>query len=149
MQPTNFLNSNSPELDIASETSVNAGQSCTPRPIDNRKTQCEAILALLQDAKGGWVPLPSIMEQAAQYNTRILELRRSGHRIENKTEHVNGARHSWFRLLHHQAQGVVRNQPSSSAPIGAHEDELQPTFASSALASSFLAFEMGRTRGGR
>lgn len=65
-----------------------------------RKTQSAAVLRLLIDAHGSWVPLPEILALGiAQYNARILELRRLGFVIENKTERVNGARHSWFRLV--------------------------------------------------
>ncbi len=63
------------------------------------KTQRARILRLLIDADGAWVPLPEIMACAAQYNARVLELRRLGFTIENKTEHVDRARHSWFRLI--------------------------------------------------
>lgn len=64
----------------------------------NAKTQRARILRLLIDARGGWVPLPELLACAAQYSARVLELRRLGFVIENKTERVNGARHSWFRL---------------------------------------------------
>jgi hypothetical protein len=63
------------------------------------KSQCAAILRLLIEAHGAWVPLPEIMACAAQYNARVLELRRLGFNIENRTERVDGARHSWFRLV--------------------------------------------------
>lgn len=64
-----------------------------------RKTQSAAVLRLLIDAHGSWVPLPQILALGiAQYNARILELRRLSFNIENRTERVNGARHSWFRL---------------------------------------------------
>ncbi len=63
------------------------------------KTQRAEILRLLIDARGGWVPLPEIMPCAAQYNARVLELRRLGFVIENRSERVNGMRHSWFRLV--------------------------------------------------
>jgi hypothetical protein len=62
------------------------------------ETQRVAILRLLIDARGSWVPLPEILACAAQYNARIFELRRLGFAIENKTEEINGLRHSWFRL---------------------------------------------------
>jgi len=65
-----------------------------------RKTQSAALLRFLIDAHGSWVPLPQILALGiAQYGARILELRRLGFVIENKTERVNGARHSWFRLV--------------------------------------------------
>ncbi len=70
-----------------------------------RKTQSASLLRLLIDAHGSWVPLPQILALGiAQYNARILELRRLGFVIENKTERVNGARHSWFRLVNSPAQ---------------------------------------------
>jgi hypothetical protein len=64
----------------------------------NAKTQRARILRLLIDARGGWVPLPQIIACAAQYNARIFELRRMGYSIENRTDRVDGVRHSWFRL---------------------------------------------------
>lgn len=64
------------------------------------KTQRAAILRLLIDAHGAWVPLPEILALGiAQYNSRIFELRRLRFNIENRTEHVDGVRHSWFRLV--------------------------------------------------
>jgi hypothetical protein len=62
-------------------------------------TQRAAILRLLIDAHGAWVPLPEIMACAAQYNARIFELRKIGFTVENKNEVVDGVRHSWFRLI--------------------------------------------------
>ncbi len=70
-----------------------------------RKSQSAALLRLLIDAHGSWVPLPEILALAiAQYGARIHELRRLGFNIENRTERVNGARHSWFRLVNSPAQ---------------------------------------------
>ncbi|SRR6266849_1161166 len=74
----------------------------------NVKTQSARILRLLIDARGGWVSLPEIMACAAQYNARLWTLRhRMGFNIENRTECIDGVRHSWFRLL---------NSPAPSAP---------------------------------
>jgi hypothetical protein len=74
-----------------------------PRSINHfspqSKTQRAAILRLLIDARGNWVPLPEIMACAAQYNSRVFELRRLGFNIENRTECIDGVRHSWFRLI--------------------------------------------------
>jgi Helix-turn-helix domain len=64
------------------------------------KTQAAAILRLLIDARGSWVPLPEILRLGiAQYSARIFELRRQGFEIQNKTERVGDSRHSWFRLV--------------------------------------------------
>jgi hypothetical protein len=64
------------------------------------KTQRAAILRLLIEARGAWVPLPEIMACAAQYNARILELRRDGFNIPKpRVEIINGQKHTWYRLL--------------------------------------------------
>lgn len=69
------------------------------------KQQRQAILNLLQANLNEWVPLPEILRLGiAQYNARILELRREGHIIENKLKGENGTRHSWFRLRPQQRQ---------------------------------------------
>lgn len=63
-------------------------------------TQHSKILNLLKDNKNNWVSLPEILHLGiAQYNARILELRALGHKIENKTQEVEGVRHSWYRLV--------------------------------------------------
>ena len=68
--------------------------------LNNYKTQQGKILKLLVEARAAWVPLMQILGLGvAQYNTRILELRRLGFVIQNKTETVNRQRHSWFRLI--------------------------------------------------
>lgn len=61
-------------------------------------TQRGRILELLIATRGDWVPLPTIADCAAQYNARIFELRCLGFRIANRTQLVNGTKHSWFRL---------------------------------------------------
>ena len=74
---------------------------------DSRDTQRDKILDLLISARGDWVPLPKITDCAAQYNARIFELRRLGFRIKNRTQEVNGAKHSWFRLESGPAQPTL------------------------------------------
>jgi hypothetical protein len=88
----------------------------------NAKTQCARILRLLIDAHGAWVPLPEIMVCAAQYNARILELRRSGFDIENRTEGVDGTRHSWFRLLGSPAAPALPPKPDPAKSEAACAD---------------------------
>ena len=68
----------------------------------NRKTQCAAILRLLKDARGEWVPLSKILDlHIGQYNARIFELRHElGLQIENKTDRdESGQVISWYRLI--------------------------------------------------
>lgn len=84
-----------------------------------RDSQREEILALLMSARGGWVPVPLIAGRAAQYNARIFELRRSGYRILNRTEDVEGQKHSWFRLERGsdgKPPSVTDSSPSPSVP---------------------------------
>jgi hypothetical protein len=69
------------------------------RNIHRSTIQSETILTLLRSAHGTWVPLPEILALGiAQYNARIFELRKRSLNIENRTETVDGVRHSWFRL---------------------------------------------------
>lgn len=67
----------------------------------NAKRQEAAILRLLLDARGEWVPLWQILDlRISQYGRAIHTLRhRLGFKIENRTETVDGVRHSWFRLV--------------------------------------------------
>lgn len=66
---------------------------------DSRATQRGRILELLTSADGAWVPLPKILElKISQFGARILELRRSGLNIRNRTEIIDGRRHSWYRI---------------------------------------------------
>ena len=65
-----------------------------------KATQRQKLLELLQSRPNQWIPLPEIMRLGlAQYNARILELRHSGYKIENKIQDIEGIRHSWFKLV--------------------------------------------------
>lgn len=78
-------------------------------------TQRGRILELLISARGDWVPLPKITECAAQYNSRIHELRHLGFLIENRTKEIDGVRHSWFRLVRGPEQSAGGPQPDRIA----------------------------------
>jgi hypothetical protein len=72
----------------------------TSRPApESSSSQRARILNLLIAARGGEVGLPEISALAAQYNARLFELRRLGFKIVNRTQEIDGVRHSWFRLL--------------------------------------------------
>jgi len=87
----------------------------------NAKTQCARILRLLIAARGAWVPLPAIIACAAQYNARLWTLRhRMGFNIENRTEYVDGVRHSWFRLVNSTAP-APKPEPAKPQPLKSWE----------------------------
>ena len=73
-------------------------------------SQRDRILRLLQSRAGQWVPLYEITPLAAQYNTRIRELRQRGHIIDNHTRHVDGVVHSWFRLVESRTEAGLFNK---------------------------------------
>ena len=105
----------------------------TGRP-SSAGTQRDRILGLLIDAHGAWVPLPEILALGiAQYGARILELRRSGHSIENRHETIDGARHSWFRLASGPSQAHVKPQEPIESDymrlIRKERDDAAPLFA--------------------
>ena len=103
----------------------------------SRKTQRARILRILIDAHGAWVPLPEVLALGiAQYNSRILELRRAGFNIENRIEGVDGTRHSWFQLL-----------ASPAAPAPKLVKEKTPPADSAAMKSrDWYERETGKTR---
>jgi hypothetical protein len=70
------------------------------KPGGAAKTQRNRILSLLIRARGAWVPLADTLPLAAQYGARISELGgKLNFNVENRTQEVDGVRHSWFRLI--------------------------------------------------
>jgi len=62
--------------------------------------QQRKIADFLLERQNQWVPLPEILSLGiAQYGARILEDRRKGLVIENRTAWVGSKRHSWFRIV--------------------------------------------------
>ncbi len=104
IQPSLF-----PPLDAANPERLRELRSfgAAAREKSHKLTQCDRILALLDAAKGEWVPLPAIMDlrpRIAQYNARIFELRMQGARegffIDGRFERdeESGETKSWYRL---------------------------------------------------
>jgi hypothetical protein len=93
--------------------------------VSHRDTQRQQILALLLEARGAEVPLPQILElKISQFGARILELRRDGHRIINRTANIDGQKYSWYRLesalpapTTSDPAPVVSQLPSSASPM--------------------------------
>jgi hypothetical protein len=82
--------------------------------VKGRTTQRERILHLLASANGRWVQLPEILQLGcAQFGARLLELRRSGYDIRNKTERKNGKLMSWYRLETTKEPRVIPTATSS------------------------------------
>lgn len=78
---------------------------------NSRTSQRSRILALLIEARGGWVALPEILQLGvAQYNSRLFELRRLGFHIENRHD---GKQRSAFRLV--PGQSVPTRAPMAAA----------------------------------
>ena len=89
-----------------------------------RQTQRDHILYLLQSRANQWVPLYEITPLAAQYSARIFELRGAGFEIRNRTEHRNGAVHSWFMLVVPKEQKILFE--SELEPKGLSGNFLEP-----------------------
>ena len=56
------------------------------------------------------------MAIAAQYNARIIELRRLGFNIQNRTEVQDGVRHSWYRLELGTSAVASKPTPKTTTP---------------------------------
>jgi hypothetical protein len=62
--------------------------------------QQRKIADFLLERPNQWIRLPEILALGiAQYGARILENRRKGLVIENRTMWVGSKRHSWFRIV--------------------------------------------------
>jgi hypothetical protein len=79
-----------------------------------RDSQRNRILDLLKTRSPEWVPAFEVAAIALQYNTRLKELRKVGHSVENKTERCHGTIRSWFRL-------APQSGAPAPAPSGAQE----------------------------
>jgi hypothetical protein len=68
---------------------------------ERRATQSTLILEQLQKKAGQWVPMPELVGISRAYavHSRISDLRKRGHVIEHKNEHVDGLCHSFYRLI--------------------------------------------------
>ena len=72
--------------------------------MNTNPSQADKILKRLQAARefDGWVPMPVLSDVSGAYavHSRIAELRKRGHVIENRTMQAkDGTRMSWYRLV--------------------------------------------------
>src|SRR5690348_6089855 len=101
-------------------------RSVTNLPLQN-KTQDQAIESLLRSKYGEWIPCFELADLALQYCARISAIRkrllRAGdrERVVNKTEHVNGQVHGYYRIL--QTTDLLLNQnPTKPEPAKSWEE---------------------------
>jgi hypothetical protein len=68
---------------------------------ERRQTQADKILARLLLTPNQWVPMPELVELSRAYavHSRISDLRKRGHLIGHKNEHVDGLCHSFYRIV--------------------------------------------------
>lgn len=74
------------------------------------KGQKAAVLNLLLEHRGEWVPSWKLSRIALQYAVRVGELRKHGYDIQNEVTQVGRERHGAFRLVScpgETAQGVL------------------------------------------
>jgi hypothetical protein len=96
-----------------------------------RRTQGASLLSFFQSHHDEWISLTEILKlNIAQFGARILELRRDGHIIRNKTEHRDGKVFSWYRLETSRAHAprplqseTTGHQPSTFPEFGILEPE--------------------------
>lgn len=67
---------------------------------DAGKSQADKILAALRVA-AGWVHLPDLVRVSGAFavHSRVADLRKRGHRIEQESVHRGRAVHSFYRLI--------------------------------------------------
>ncbi len=70
--------------------------------MNSNPSQSSVILEILIALRGKWVSMPDLVEASKGYavHSRIAELRKAGHVIENKVERrADGKRVSRYRLV--------------------------------------------------
>lgn len=89
--------------------------------LEARPSQTARIVALLRERRGQWVPLCDILDlrpRISQFSARVWEARhRWGLPIENRTETINGEKHSWFRLIEKSQPGAKLIREASCSPV--------------------------------
>lgn len=94
--------------------------------LSDAKSQRQEILDEL--SPGAEVPSYVLSRISLQYGARVLELRRLGFKIINRTTRVDGKRHGFFRLVspHEPPSGHKEAQPASPA---VKQSETLPMFS--------------------
>jgi biotin operon repressor len=73
--------------------------------VNSNPSQSSVILQILTTLRGRWVSMPDLAFASGGYavHSRISELRRRGHVIENQVEQRGGKRVSRYRLVEVQS----------------------------------------------
>lgn len=66
-----------------------------------RPSQCDKILACLRETPGQWVAMPDLVLASASFNihSRISDLRKRGHNIEQHDERDGRKIKSFYRVM--------------------------------------------------
>ncbi len=88
-----------------------------------RENQKDTVLRLLREARGNPVPAYKLAREGGglQFQTRIYELRKDGHVIQNDMKRVEGVTHSTYRLIENQQPDLFPEQPTKR---GGHWSEV-------------------------
>lgn len=70
------------------------------------RSQCDAILAKLEDCRGEWVPMPELVECSGSYNvhSRIADLRKRGIDIQHRNARRGKSVHSFYKYTSNKRQ---------------------------------------------
>jgi len=86
--------------------------------MSNQTKQKDRLRKFFKERPNTWIPLPEILKLLiAQYNARIFDLRGEGMKIENKTEIVDGQRHSYYRYVKYESSQVQDTMPFAKRSI--------------------------------
>ncbi|KKM06128.1 hypothetical protein LCGC14_1747130 [marine sediment metagenome] len=73
-----------------------------------KTTQKVRLKALFESRPGQWISLREIMDmRIGQYNSRLLDLRRSGMNITNKCKIIDGRQHSCYLYTPQEKQAEM------------------------------------------
>jgi len=101
-------------------------------------------LEALRQANGEWVSAWRLHELSASLavHSKVSELRRLGHVIENRVERVNGKSHSEYRLLDAGPPGPGRrSSPTRRAAVTRSENHKTNEHRTEAMQGEFALFD--------
>ena len=104
--------------------------STTAHPSETAgQSQCDRILAALQQHPGEWIGMPTLCHLSGSYNvhSRIAELRARGHTIEHKNERRDGLLLSFYRLISDEHLSPVGTQESGESNVTDQSSQDAPT----------------------
>jgi hypothetical protein len=92
------------------------------------RSRRQAVLDRLLAEPGCWISAQELSRISLQYCARIKENRQLGFVIENRTEHVDGKTHGFYRIRLGMPRHVIPTKPQSQPQARLFDDAPEPKY---------------------